>query len=150
MLKRFNLEEMMPLICETVNAGKRFKLYPRGTSMLPMIVEGKTAVSLVKADAVNKGDVVLYQRANGQYVLHRCIKIKGNEYVMCGDNQFEHEHGITRSMIIAGIDGYYSGEEFVSIADAHYCHYVRRLPFRRCRKRIKYYLSAIKKRIFKK
>jgi len=150
MHKKFPIKDLAPLIVQSVESGGRFKIYPRGTSMLPLIKEGHTAVSLVKANAVSKGDIVLYQRANGQYVLHRCVKIKGDEYLMCGDNQFVFEHGITRDMIVATIDGYYPGEEFVSISDARYRRYVRHLPLRRCRKRLKYYLWAIKRRIFKK
>ena len=149
MLKRFNLEDMIPIICETINAGKCFKLYPRGTSMLPMIVEDKTSVSLVKTDNPQKGDVLLYRRQNGQYVLHRCIKICGDEYVMCGDNQFVLEHGITRDMIVAKIDGYYPGEDFVSVDDSAYIKYVAHLPLRRLNKRFKYYLRRIKTKIMK-
>ena len=149
MLKRFRLEDMIPVICETINSGKRFKLYPRGTSMLPMIVEDKTAVSLVKTDNPQKGDVLLYRRQNGQYVLHRCIKICGDEYVMCGDNQFVLEHGITRDMIIAGIDGYYPGDKFVSVEDKEYKKYVKCLPMRRKYKKIKNLILLVKNKIWR-
>ncbi len=149
MLKRFKLEDMIPVIAETIKAGNRFKLYPRGTSMLPMIYEDQTAVSLVKAENVKENDVVLYQRKNGQYVLHRCVKINGNEYIMCGDNQFVLEKGITRDMIIAKIDGYYPGEDFVSVDDSAYIKYVRSLPCRRFNKKLKYYFRRIKTKIMK-
>lgn len=149
MLKRFNLEDMIPLIVQTVESGKRFKLYPRGTSMNPMIIEDKTAVSLVDAKSVCKNDVVLYRRENGQYVLHRCVKIIGGEYIMCGDNQFVLEKGISFDMIIAKIDGYYQDGEFVSLEDRAYKKYVGLLPLRRVSKRIKNLILLAKKKIKK-
>lgn len=76
------------LIKEAISSDGEFRLYPRGTSMMPLLREGIDSVLLKKPEGVSKNDIVLYKRSNGQFVLHRVIKIKNGEYVMCGDNQF--------------------------------------------------------------
>ena len=43
---------------------------PVGTSMNPLLYERQDTVKLVKADKVQKYDVILYKRKSGEYVLH--------------------------------------------------------------------------------
>jgi hypothetical protein len=43
-----------------------------------------------------KYDVIFYRRENGQYVLHRIIKIKKDGYVCRGDNQTAKEYPVSR------------------------------------------------------
>ena len=64
-----DLAALMPLIDEVIAAGGAFRLYPRGTSMLPMLTEGEDAVELVAAEPYAVGDVLLYRRASGQFVV---------------------------------------------------------------------------------
>ena len=50
----------------------------------------------------------LYQRDNGQYVLHRVIGFgKDGSYILCGDNQFAKERGITDKHVIAVMTAFY-------------------------------------------
>jgi len=70
--------------------------------MLPLIKQGRDTVTIVKPDGkLTRGDVALYKRANGQFVLHRVIKVFPDGYLMCGDNQAIPESGITDAQIIA-------------------------------------------------
>ena len=55
----------------------------------------------------SKNDIILYRRENGKYVLHRIVKIKGNDLLLCGDNQSDIEKGITVDMVIAKVKGIY-------------------------------------------
>ena len=49
-----------------------------------------------------RGDMLLYQRSSGQYVLHRVWKAeKDGTFTMVGDAQTELEHGIREEQIIA-------------------------------------------------
>ena len=50
MREQMDLAALMPLIDEVIAAGGAFRLYPRGTSMLPMLTEGEDAVELVAAE----------------------------------------------------------------------------------------------------
>lgn len=59
-----------------------------GYSMYPLLSNLKDSVYIVKTDDYKKYDVALFQRPNGKLVLHRIIKIKGEIYYFCGDNEF--------------------------------------------------------------
>lgn len=98
----FELAEAEPVIREVLDSGGEFEFYPRGKSMLPLIKEGRDTVTITKpCGRLKRGDVALYKRSNGQFVLHRVIKVCTDEYLMCGDNQAIPESGITDSQIIA-------------------------------------------------
>ena len=98
----FNLSDAEDTIKEVLDSDGEFEFYPRGTSMLPLIQEGRDTVTIIKPKgALKAGDIALYKRSNGKFVLHRVIKVLENEYLMCGDNQYVPEHGITDANVIA-------------------------------------------------
>ena len=123
--KSARLEELMPLIREELERDRSVRIYPRGTSMLPMLREGKDSVVLSKIpDLPRKYDVVLYKRANGQYVLHRLVRV-GEKYTFLGDNQFDHEYGIEQSQMIAYVSSFYRGKREKSVENIFYKIYCR-------------------------
>ena len=75
------LEEVGTLLGE----GREVAFTPKGTSMLPFIRGGKDTVTLKKLDSVEVGDIVLVRLADGRYVLHRVIKIDGDDLLLMGD-----------------------------------------------------------------
>lgn len=97
----FRLADYAGTIREVMDSGGEFTLYPRGTSMLPLIVQGRDSVTLVKAEEFRAGDIAFYQRENGQYVLHRVIGERDGTFTMCGDNQLAPEYGVKPEQIIA-------------------------------------------------
>ena len=91
----------MPLIQERIAAGQSVWLSPRGTSMLPLLRQGKDSVRLSPiVGQLKKYDLPIYQRDNGQYVLHRIVGV-GQTYTCVGDNQFELETGLRPDQMIA-------------------------------------------------
>lgn len=95
------LDDLMPLIRERLAAGQSIRFSPRGTSMLPMLREGIDSVTLSPLpQRLKKYDLPLYQRENGQYVLHRIIAV-GDSYTCIGDNQFTPERGLKHDQMIA-------------------------------------------------
>ncbi|MCD7839365.1 MAG: S24/S26 family peptidase [Erysipelotrichaceae bacterium] len=73
-----------------------------GNSMSPFIVHHRDSICFKKPDRVlKKGDIVFYQRDNGQYVCHRIYKVKKDGYYIVGDNQSIIEGPIRRSQIFA-------------------------------------------------
>ena len=138
MLEQMNLAALMPMIDEVIAAGGVFRLYPRGISMLPMLVEGEDSVELVAAEPYAVGDVLLYRRANGQFVLHRLVGIHKGALVFCGDNQRVLEFGVPRTAVLAELGGYYKGDVHHALDEPDYVRYakerVTRFP-RICRKR---------------
>lgn len=73
-----------------------------GVSMLPLLREGKDLFFIEKkgAERCRVGDVVLYRRKR-QYVLHRIIEVRPEDYVILGDNCTAKEYGIKDSDILA-------------------------------------------------
>lgn len=104
--RQYALEELMPLIREALAAGRTVTFLPRGTSMLPMLRQGRDSVTLSPLpEKLCKYDLVLYQRKNGQYVLHRIIKA-GETYTCMGDNQFVKEPGLEYGQMIAVVTAF--------------------------------------------
>lgn len=73
-----------------------------GGSMAPFLVDGRDTVYLSRVRCGPKvGDIVLYRRTNGAYILHRICRQEGECFCMAGDAQNEREHGIRREQILA-------------------------------------------------
>ena len=129
-----------------ISTGGEFRLFHKGTSMLPLLRQGIDSVLLVAPNEIKKNDILLYKRANGQFVMHRAIKVKKDEYVMCGDNQYEHEHGIKKENILAKVKGIYRGEEYFETDNPEYVKYVKKkLPIRRAKIRFLYFIGVHKR-----
>ena len=145
-----NLKEFWPVMKEVIESGGEFTFRPHGTSMMPLIREGVDQVVLVKADSIKAGDAVFYLRDNGQFVLHRIVKIKNGGYVMCGDNQVSLEYGITDKHILAKMKAVIRDGQVIDETNDKYRRYVKGLGRRRFKKRVRSFLSRIKRKIFKK
>jgi hypothetical protein len=74
-----------------------------GYSMFPLWKHKRDSAVLTSCDQFNlkKGDIALYKRASGQYVLHRIIKVNSESYDMCGDGQWEIEYNLPKENVIA-------------------------------------------------
>jgi len=131
--KEMRLDDVMPMILAQLERGKSVRFNPRGTSMLPMLRQGRDGVLLSPLpEKLKKYDLPLYRRANGQYVLHRIVKA-GDTYTAIGDNQFETEPGLTHAQMIAVVTAFYRDDREISVQSlSHraYCrlwHYTRGL-----------------------
>lgn len=72
-----------------------------GDSMMPLIRQGRDLVVIVPPRGrLKRYDVPLYRRDSGQYVLHRILQVRKDDYVICGDNRAAKETGITDRHII--------------------------------------------------
>ena len=73
-----------------------------GNSMSPFLIHGRDTIYLSRLTRpVKRGDVLLYQRNNGAYILHRVFKIENDSLIMVGDAQTELESGIRPDQVIA-------------------------------------------------
>lgn len=120
------MEEMVAIMRERIAAGQSVELSPRGTSMLPMLREGRDTVVLsAKSGRLKKYDLPLYRRAEGVYVLHRVVEVREDGYVCIGDNQFRRERGVTDEDIIAVVTAYRRGARLIPVSSLRYRIYVR-------------------------
>ncbi len=143
MNKKVPLCELAPIIEEKLHDGGSVTLNITGTSMLPLLVEGRDSVCLVrKTGKLKKYDLPLYRRADGSFVLHRVIGVRRGGYVMCGDNQYIKEYPISDGQIIGVTESMCIDGENVSVRDASYMKYVKRRVRSRIIRSIKAYIFA--------
>ena len=127
MNNEFYLEDAIDVIEEVLASGGVFKMNPKGSSMLPLIVQGRDSVVLRRDDnrAPQKNDMLFYRRDNGQFVLHRLMKIEDDgTYTMCGDNQIYLEKGIRKDQIIAYVEQLYRKDKLVNYNGIGYRAYL--------------------------
>ena len=72
--------------------GYEVLMVPKGRSMLPTIQDNADLVTLKTPDKVSVGDVVLAEIDTGHYVMHRIMKIHGDQVVLKGDHNKGVEH----------------------------------------------------------
>lgn len=73
-----------------------------GNSMAPFLVHGRDIVYLSKVtQPLKRGDMILYQRGSGVYVLHRIYRERNGSYDLVGDGQVGLEPGIRREQVFA-------------------------------------------------
>ena len=119
------MEELMPLIRESLDAGQSVRFFPRGISMLPMIRQDVDSVVLSPITGeLKKYDIPLYQRDDGKYVLHRIVDA-GAAYTCQGDNQFVPEPGLRREQMIGVVTAFYRGDRLSPVTSAGYRVYCR-------------------------
>lgn len=119
------MEELMPLIREQLASGRSVKFAPRGISMLPMLRQGVDTVTLSPLpENLKKYDLPLYQRDNGQYVLHRVVQT-GGTYTCIGDYQFDLEPGLRHDQMIGVVTAFTRGSREWKVSDPRYRLYCR-------------------------
>lgn len=75
-----------------------------GSSMTPFLVHGRDTVYLSKVQGLlKKGDMVLYRRDNGAYILHRICRVDGETYTLVGDAQTRLEKGVRQDQVLARV-----------------------------------------------
>lgn len=82
-------EKYLDAVCRMIDEGQTDVPVPiRGDSMRPFLRNADFAYLAALPEKVKKGDMILFRRANGQYVLHRVYKIlPEGQYLMLGDSQ---------------------------------------------------------------
>lgn len=123
-----------------------------GDSMLPFIRQNRDLIIIKKYQGrLKKYDVPLYKRDSGQYVLHRVLKVRRNDYVLCGDNRCNKECGISDKHIIGVLTAVKRNGRTINVTDRKYRIYVHLwcdfFPIRAAIIRLRTLIKKIKKRI---
>lgn len=94
--------EYVSVLREIAESGKVVSLRIAGSSMSPFLAHGRDYIYFTKPDReLRAGDMVFYQRRNGQYVMHRICRVKPDGYYIVGDAQTEIEGPVDRDQIFA-------------------------------------------------
>lgn len=101
-VKTLEPEQLMEPLLELLEETEAVPLVISGSSMTPFLVHGRDTVFLSKpVFPLKRGDMVLYRRDTGAYILHRVYRCEAAAYTMLGDNQTEPEPGIRPEQIRA-------------------------------------------------
>jgi hypothetical protein len=80
-------------------------------------------VQAVGDHRLKKDELPLYRRADGKYILHRIIGVKGDCYVIRGDNTYQKEF-VPREQILGYVTEFYRGERRIASDSRAYRVYV--------------------------
>ncbi len=83
--KLFPNAELIPAIVKLLDEGHTVTLPLHGYSMRPFLEDGRDKALLRKARNPKVGDPVLAEVGQGNFVLHRIVKITGDDVVLRGD-----------------------------------------------------------------
>ena len=140
------LSDYVDLICEVLDSDGEFRLYPHGTSMLPLIRQGRDSVALRRLNrSPRKYDILFYRRADGSFVLHRVHSVRPDGLVLWGDNQHVLEYGVGADQIIGYAARVFRDERELDCNGFAYQWYLRLWQFKALRSvvlRIAYHLRA--------
>jgi len=102
-IKRVKSKELIPAIENMLAKGTIIKLTVTGNSMYPFLREGIDSVELSPArfNNLRRGDIALARRDDGQYVLHRIFRKRGNSLFLLGDAQQLVEGPLLSEQVIA-------------------------------------------------
>lgn len=101
-MRTVDTNEYVSLLKELTEQGKEVSLLISGNSMFPFLVHQRDYISFRKPTRkLRKGDMVFYQRKNGQYIMHRICGVKPEGYYIVGDAQQLIEGPVEESQIFA-------------------------------------------------
>ncbi|MEG1579651.1 MAG: S24/S26 family peptidase [Bacteroidaceae bacterium] len=84
-VKELPNDQFMPHIRELISNGHTVSLRLKGNSMRPFLESLRDKALLAPCTQPQKGDAILAQIKDGRYVLHRIVKIEGNNITLMGD-----------------------------------------------------------------
>lgn len=91
------MSEIYPLIEQMITEGGEAHVTIRGSSMSPFLHDGRdqAVFAPLPPRPIRRGDIVLYQRDGGQFVMHRVYSVDdGGTMTLLGDAQRTLEPGI--------------------------------------------------------
>ncbi len=102
-MKTVDTREYVGVLRELTEEGKTVSMLIAGSSMTPFLVHRRDTIYFEKPKRdLRKGDMVFYQRDNGQFIMHRICKVcRDGTYNIVGDNQIEIEEHVRRDQIFA-------------------------------------------------
>lgn len=148
----YSYAEILPLIEEKLASGGEVSFTVSGKSMQPMVFDRKDTVTIKKAELpLKKYDIPFYRRDDGQFVLHRIVKLqKDGGYTCRGDNQLVNEPNVRNDQIIGVLTAFErKGKKVCVDKSLKYKIYCRLWMLKRPFGRAVNLLKRIKNRIFK-
>lgn len=108
---------LLPEIVKLLDEGHTVTLRLRGFSMRPFLEDERDKALLTKADNPKVGDPVLAEVDPKHFVLHRIIKIDGDQVILRGDGNLADEQCSIQDVKGAVIGFYRKGRETMDRTD---------------------------------
>lgn len=105
MTRFLDTQEYLDTVCDLLNQGETSVAVPvAGGSMIPFLHNGDTVYLDLPQEPLKRGDILLYTRSNGQYILHRVIQTNPDGSLwMAGDAQQQLEYLPNRECVRARV-----------------------------------------------
>lgn len=95
----------------------------KGISMQPLLRAGKDMIAICPkpAQRLKRYDMPVFKRRNGEYVIHRILKVHEEGYDIVGDNQCFYERNVKDDQIIGVVKQIVRGNKIINVgADKKY------------------------------
>lgn len=118
-IKRISTGVMMPVIQKLLENDKSVRITVTGNSMYPFLRENKDSVELITCffSEIRIGDIILIQRDDSAYVLHRVIFKRKEHVYINGDAQRSLEGPIRKDQILAKVNTVWRKETEIPVND---------------------------------
>lgn len=118
------MTEQYSSYAQELRAGRPVIAQTVGDSMQPLLYQGQTQIVLLPLSGpLKRGDLPLYQRPNGKYVLHRVVQVKDGAYYTRGDNRYGREQ-VEPDWMLGVVSEIVRGGKTVRVTDFGYRCYV--------------------------
>lgn len=103
---KVSISGLAPIVEERIKSGNTIEIAVTGMSMYPLFYNGRDMVTLAPIKKLKRKQICFYKRDDGTYVLHRIIKIKGEDVYCVGDNQTFIEGPLRQDQFIAVVKSF--------------------------------------------
>ncbi|MDD4372055.1 MAG: S26 family signal peptidase [Anaerostipes sp.] len=102
---RVSLEDLVLLAKEQLSMGREVSFTITGNSMWPFLCHRRDKVVLesINKNKIKKGDIILFQVSEGNYVLHRITKKIGDLYITTGDGNTWRDGVVSPNQVVARV-----------------------------------------------
>ena len=103
-MKIVDTRAYVSMLRELVREGKEVSMLITGSSMSPFLLSHKDTICFRAPNRkLRRGDMVFFERENGQFVMHRICRVRPEGYYIVGDAQTEIEGPVKEEQIFAVI-----------------------------------------------
>ena len=148
-----SMEQLWEIMGPQLAQGGSVQLTVSGCSMYPMLRHREDTVNLRETTDLKQGDLILFRREDGSFVLHRIIRAEEDGWICCGDNQHVPEP-VGRQQVLAKMTEFIRKGKAYSASHPGYKVYVAvwvwLFPVRRPLLAVRRFLGGLRRKLIRK
>ena len=102
------------MIREQIDETGRAYVQVTGTGMEPLLRASRDMVVVDRTHNIHRGDIILFDRKDGQASLHRVIRKRKNSVTVAGDNRWHTEKDLSREQVLGVVSRIQRDGRFLS------------------------------------